>query len=75
MWHVNDGGVDEEVERALWNAVRAPNERGTTLQALAVDSRNRQDHEAAAELEGQSREAYEESRLAYAFMQQLTQRR
>jgi two-component system, chemotaxis family, protein-glutamate methylesterase/glutaminase len=66
---------DEEVERALWNAVRALDERGTTLDALAVDSRNRQDHEAAAEFEEQSREAFEQSRLAYAFMQQLTQRR
>jgi two-component system chemotaxis response regulator CheB len=65
---------DDEVELALWNAVRALNERATTLGALASDARARQDGASAGEFDQQSRAAKEQARLAYEFMQSLTRR-
>lgn len=66
---------DDEVEVALWTAVRSLNERAATLESLAVDARSRQDSPAASEFDQRAREAFQQSRLAYEFMTNMTMRR
>ena len=66
---------DAEVELALWSAVRSLNERAATFESLALDARTRQDSGSASEFDQRAREAFEQARLAYHFMQGLTSHR
>jgi len=65
------GRADAEVEAALWSAVRALNERATTLETLARDAEMAGNHQSAKTYELRSREARTQSGLARQFMMDL----
>jgi hypothetical protein len=65
---------DDEVGLALWNAVRALNERAMTLESLAADAVRREDPSSAKEFDQQARAAYEQARVIYELMQDVSPR-
>jgi two-component system chemotaxis response regulator CheB len=62
---------DQEIERALWAAVRALQERATTWSRLAADSRAFGHDITAVDYDRRSREAHEQAARARAFLLEL----
>jgi two-component system, chemotaxis family, protein-glutamate methylesterase/glutaminase len=67
--------ADEQVESALWSAVRALHERSATWDSLARDAQDGGSTTVAAEYATRSREAREQADLARKFMLDLLKRR
>jgi two-component system, chemotaxis family, protein-glutamate methylesterase/glutaminase len=66
--------ADEQVESALWSAVRALHERAATWDALAVDARQGGSESLAADYVLRSREARDQAELARKFLLDLMRR-
>ena len=62
---------DEQVEAALWSAVRALNDRASTLETLASDSERVGNLQSSATYASRAREARHEAELARTFMLSL----
>lgn len=67
-----DLGPSRTAETAMWNAVRALNERGVTLESLAQDASARGDLTSASEFDQRARATFAQARLAYDFMKSMT---
>ena len=63
-----------EVETALWSAVRALNDRASTLEALATDARRLDNVISSETYAERAREARAEAEVVREFMQSLTRR-
>jgi two-component system chemotaxis response regulator CheB len=67
--------ADEEVESALWSAVRALGDRATTLEALAGDAARTGDEQGARSYTERAHEARAQIELARKFMLDLGRRK
>jgi two-component system chemotaxis response regulator CheB len=61
-----------EVESALWSAVRALNDRATTLETLATDAARVGNHQSAETYASRARETRQQAELARRFMLDLS---
>ncbi len=66
---------DDKLETALWSAVRALDERATTLETLAADSQRRGSEQAAISYSDRAREVRQQGELARRFMHDLVRPR
>ena len=67
--------TDAQVERALWSAVRALNDRASTLETLASDAERIGNVQSAATYASRARESRQEAELARTFMLSLGRHR
>ncbi|MBA3456843.1 MAG: hypothetical protein H0T42_27385 [Deltaproteobacteria bacterium] len=64
----------EQVETALWSAIRALSDRAVTFDMLAADALGMEQNHAAEAYTARAKEARKHSEVARAFMQDLTRR-